>query len=333
MKEDHYILLIQKQLTGEITSEEQSQLDNWLATSPDNQRIGKSIEKTWALSEGFTQDVDLDLEGDFQKIENKLLEEDKPEAKVRPLPYRRWLLRVAAVFLLLAAGSYVWKKYLTSAVKHEVVSTGDKASEKPIELLDGSKVWLNANTKFTYFSSSVSKERRVILDGEAFFEVAKDASKPFVVETLSAEVTVLGTSFSVLEKHSDVEVNVATGKVKLSPKESDEAITLIVNERGIFKKTEGQLIKEQLQDPNKLAWHTKKLIFDNTPLKTALSTISEFYGTPINLENEELENCILSASFDHKSIDTVLEIIATVFGAEISQSPTGDYTLKMGECQ
>ena len=333
MKEDHYILLVQKRLTGILTAEEQSQLDDWLTASPDNQRVSQSIEKAWSLSAGFTQGVDLDLEADFQKIENKLGEEERPVAKIRPLLHRRWLLRVAAVFLLLAVGPYIWRNYLTPAVKYQVSQTGDEAAKKPIELLDGSKVWLNANSKLTYFTTSVSKERRVKIEGEAFFEVAKDASKPFVVETPSAEVTVLGTSFSVSEKNDDVEVKVATGKVSLSPKESDQSISLEMNERGIFKKTEGQLVKEQMQNLNELAWHTKKLVFENTPLATILSTVSNFYKTPVHVEDKGLETCPLRATFEDKPLSTVLETLTTMLGAESQQLADGGYILKGGQCQ
>ena len=170
MKKDHYILLVQKQLAGEITPAEQNSLERWLEASTENQQVAQYIQKAWALSEGFSRDIVLDMDADFQKIEHKLLADDpQNQVRVRPLLHRRWLLRIAAVFVLLATGSYIFEKYLTPGTKYQVASTSDKASEKPIELVDGSKIWLNEHTQLSYFTTSISKERRVKVEGEAFF--------------------------------------------------------------------------------------------------------------------------------------------------------------------
>jgi ferric-dicitrate binding protein FerR (iron transport regulator) len=333
MKDDQYILLIQKQLTGDITPHEQSLLDGWLA-SADNQRVAKRIQKAWTLSEGFSQDVDLDLEADFQKIENKLGGHWQQEAKIRTLIPRRVLLRVAAVILLLIIGRFAWENFVATDVVYALATTTDQPSDAPIELLDGSKVWLNAETKLTYFTTPVKNERRVKMEGEAFFEVAKDASKPFVVETPSGEVTVLGTSFNVSEKTvGHVAVAVATGKVELSPKGSDSAIILLPNEKGIYNADNSELIREDSKNLNELAWRTKKLVFDNTTLSSAISTIQDFYHVSIQIENKDLENCPLTATFDNKPIGTVLETLTTLLGAESEQLATGEYVLKGGKCQ
>lgn len=332
MKEDYYISLIQKQLAGEISRAEQGQLDEWLTASVENKRVKKTIQKAWELSEGFSQEVELDMEADFEKIEQRL-DPIKKEAKIRPLLHRRWLLRIAAAFLVLVIGRYALNNYLTPTVKYEVATTDEEAAKKPVELLDGSKVWLNAHSKLTYFTTAVSKERRVKIEGEAFFEVAKDASKPFVVEHSSGEVTVLGTSFSTAETPDNIIVNVATGKVKLSPKNSDQSIVMQANERGVFDKKRSQLKKEKLNDLNIISWHSQKLVFNDTPLDQVLLTIIDHYNTPINLENKSLDTCPISATFNQKSIGTVIKTLATIIGAEIGQTTNGEYLLMGGSCE
>lgn len=333
MKDDQYILLIQKQLAGDISPQEQSQLDGWLA-SADNQRVAQRIQQAWVLSGGFSQGVDLDLEADFKQIERKLGGHWRQETKIRTLTPRRVLLRVAAVALLLIIGRFAWENFVATDVVYALATTTEQPSDVPIELLDGSKVWLNADTKLTYFTTPVKNERRVKLEGEAFFEVAKDASKPFVVETSSGEVTVLGTSFYVTERNlGHVEVAVATGKVKLSPKESDSAITLLPNEKGVYNADNSELIIEDFKNFNELAWRTKKLVFDNTTLSSAILTIQDFYHVTIQIENKNLENCPLTATFDNKPVGTVLETLTTLLGAASEQLPTGEYVLKGGKCQ
>ena len=331
MKEDRYISLIQKQLAGDISTEERSQLEQWLADSEDNQRVANSIEKAWQLSENFSGDVDLDLDADFQKIEGRLGTENQV-TKIRPLLHRRWLLRLAAAALLLIVGRFVLKNYLTPAVKYEVANTHDQPSQKPIELLDGSKVWLNANSQLTYFTTAISKERRVKIKGEAFFDVAKDADKPFVVELPSSEVTVLGTSFSALENEHTVEVTVSTGKVKLTPNDSEMSITMMANQKGVFDKKQGQLAVTDSDGLNELSWHTKKLVFEGTPLNKVIESLEEFYETQIEIEKKELENCPVSATFDNKTIQVVVETLDTILGTTSTNTADGGYLLKGGQC-
>ncbi|MEO1259398.1 MAG: FecR domain-containing protein [Bacteroidota bacterium] len=332
MKEDHYILLLQKQLAGDISNDEQSQLDLWLADSEANQRIAVSVKKAWHLSAGFTSDVDLDLDADFQKIETRLNTE-KQDAKIRPLLHRRWVLRLAAAVLLLVVGRFVLKKYLTPAVQYQVVNTAEKPSAKPIELLDGSKVWLNANSRLTYFTTAVSNERTVKLEGEAFFDVARDASKPFVVELPTGAVKVLGTSFTALENEDNIEVTVSTGTVRLTPIGSEKSVTMTANQKGVFDKKAGQLSVVESAGLNELAWHTQKLVFDETPLKKVVVRLEEFYETQIEIENTALENCPVTATFDNKTIKVVVETLDTILGTSSSKTVEGGYILKGGQCQ
>ncbi len=332
MKEDHYILLLQKQLSGDLTLKEKSALAHWLAASAQNEKVAKSVRKAWELSEGFSQEVDLDLDVDFLKIEERIAEQGNHQAKVRPLLHRRWILRVAAAIVLVVAGNYILQNYLQPAAKYQVATAGNEPSEKAIQLQDGSKIWLNANTELSYFTNSISKERRVKLDGEAFFEVAKDASKPFIVETPSGEVTVLGTSFSVKERTEIIEVNVATGQVKLSPIGSKQAITMTANEQGIFNKKTGELRKNTSPVSNKLAWHTGQLMFDNTPLVQTIKTIQDFYSVKISLSDEGLQSCPVTATFAKKTIESVLETLATLLGAEVEKAGEANYLLKGGSC-
>ncbi len=335
MKHDLYISLLQKELSGQLASEEKAALEAWLANSPEHQRMAESVRKAWELSGGFSEDLELDMEADFEKIKNRIaVPTEKPSAKVVPL-HRRWLLRAAAALVLLAVGPYVVKKFLQPAVKYEVVYTKEDPRKEAVELADGSKVWLNANSRLSYFMSAVGKERRVKLEGEAFFEVARDESKPFVVETLSGEVTVLGTSFSVNEAPAgaDLAVHVASGMVKLQPKGSSEHLILTKNEKGIFLKNENKLEKSTDPNLNTLAWHTRRLSFQNTLLKDALIAITQLYRVEVKTENPAIENCPLTVTFDQKPLDTVLATLQTLLGAEVEKTAEGKYRLKGGRCE
>ena len=153
------------------------------------------------------------------------------------------------------------------------------------------------------------------------------------METPSGEVTVLGTSFSVTERRGDIKVNVATGKVKLSPKGSPQSIIMTANEQGIFKKSTGNLLKESTLSLNDLSWHTKKLAYDSAPLGDALKEIGQFYGIGIVVEKDIKLLCPITATFEDKSLETVLETMAALFGAEIREEGSGKYVMKGVVCE
>ncbi|MEZ4963296.1 MAG: FecR domain-containing protein [Saprospiraceae bacterium] len=334
MKEDLYISLLQKELSGGLAPEERASLDSWLAGSPEHRRIAQSVRKAWELSGGFKQDVELDMEADFEKIRHRIARVEKAPARVVPLR-RRWALRVAAAVVLLLVAPFVVKKFLRPGVPSEVAFAGDQPRSEAVALVDGSRVYLNANSRLTYFAAAGGKERRVKLEGEAFFDVARDESKPFVVETPSGEVTVLGTSFSVQERPdgTSIEVEVASGKVKLQPKGGGSHLILVKNEKGIFYKQENKL--EKTVDPglNDLAWHTRRLSFQNTSLKDALAAINRLYQVEVKTNNPATENCPLTVTFDQKNLDTVLATLQALLGAQLERQVDGSYLLTGGRCE
>ncbi|MBK7131283.1 MAG: FecR domain-containing protein [Bacteroidales bacterium] len=114
-----------------------------------------------------------------------------------------------------------------------------------ISLPDGSKISLNRNSQLTYRENFGKKNRNVKLTGEAFFEIAPDASKPFIIDAGKADVRVVGTSFNVITNNteSEVEVYVKTGKVILSDKSGSQSIALEPGFVGkMDSKTSGKLL-------------------------------------------------------------------------------------------
>jgi ferric-dicitrate binding protein FerR (iron transport regulator) len=335
MKEDHYILLLQKQLSaGGLSEAEHAALNAWLAESSGNERVARQVRKAWELSEGFRQEPDLDLDADFARLEKRLVAEAPATKIVAMNPQRRWL-RVAAALLLLAIAPFLVKKYLQPAARYEVATAGKSPRKEPVLLPDGSKIWLNSATECSYSLTATGKERRVKLNGEAFFEVARDERKPFVVETASGEVTVLGTSFSVKERAggNTLEVQVVSGKVRLQPTGARENLVLTANEQGVFNKTDNRLLKTNPDHQNDLAWHTRRLVFRNKILADAVQEISLLFHVKIEIADAGVKKCPLTATFDDKSLEVVLNTIGQVLGTTAVKNSDGSYVLKGGRCE
>jgi len=187
---------------------------------------------------------------------------------------------------------------------------------KVITLPDGSTVKMNANTRFEYPEHFAADARKVKLSGEAFFEVTKDTVHPFIIETDNASVEVLGTSFNVsaYPEAGVVEVNVETGKVKLTqhPIGSSvrKSVLLPAGERGWLTVQDGKLGHDTKLASNYSAWITKKMIFQRTPLAEAFTVLENTYHVKIKMDNPELGKIPYTANFANLKLDYILEVMA-----------------------
>jgi len=236
-------------------------------------------------------------------------------------------LKIAAVLLLaVLIGSsiyFIHEKNLQTVATAEV--TVDDLGLSQIELADGTKVTLNRDSKINYPDEFGTDTREVSIVGEAFFEVAPNANKPFIIHAGEATIKVLGTSFSVnaYPENDKVEVIVETGKVKFSkldnsPKTTNELI-LDPGEKGTYINTSKLLSKCMNDDPNFLAWKTHKLVFNKTSLKEVIKQLNKAYHVQIDTADPSLNKLLLNAHFEKESLDFILEVISTTHGLKIDK--------------
>lgn len=332
MPAELYISLLNKKRQGTLTPPEQADLAAWLAQSAEHRLVAQQVDQAWELSGGFTSEVDFDADADFERLERRIAAAERPEAKRVALP-RRWMAIAAALVLLLAA-TWVFRQNLPGQEELGQFATTDTPAAQSVALADGSKVWLNAGSSLRFFTDTKGGERRVALKGEAFFEVAKNPEKPFVVQTELGEVTVLGTSFNVKADSAEpkLEVNVSTGVVRLQPAHSQQQLVLKANETGIFDQAKGSLVKAVGAANNTAAWHTGRLVFENTPLQEVLRQLSALHGVALSASGEAIEQCPLTVTFDKTTLDAALQTLGTILGAEVVKSPAGGFRLSGGRC-
>lgn len=287
-----YEELIIRFLDGHASTEEVEQLEKWKASSKANQLEFEQIEALFLLSADVELFNEIDVEADLKSVKSRLPHQ-KQEGKVRSVSTR--LMRIAAVIVCLVGATFLF--YFMST------------EEKPqyIALSDGTKVYLRDQATLDFPKTFDTDQRRVTLHGEAFFEVAHDATKPFIIVTANTEVKVLGTTFLVSEQKNKVDVVVKTGKVQFSVKEEKTRhVILTANEQGIYANHE---IKEQVnQNKNYLSWHTGAFEFTDTDIDMALSELSTFYPE-MKLGHRVVSDCPLTASFDDESVQTIIQTI------------------------
>ncbi|MGD1890556.1 MAG: FecR family protein, partial [Cyclobacteriaceae bacterium] len=174
------------------------------------------------------------------------------------------------------------------------------------QLPDGTKVWLNADSRFTY-PSSFARQRVVYLSGEAFLEVAHDANRPFVVRTEKASVKVLGTSFNVKAREAQpTETVVVSGKVAFSGKDNPtSSVVLQPNDKAVLNTTTGETIRSTVDANSYAAWTNGTLIFEDQPLSEVFTEIARWYGVTIAVENPAIQKCQVTAKFEDLPLATV----------------------------
>lgn len=179
-----------------------------------------------------------------------------------------------------------------------------------VTLSDGTKVWLNASSAIKYPTQFSSDIRKVYLTGEAYFEVTKDKSKPFIVSTNDMEVEVYGTSFNVMAYPNDnsVEATLVEGSVKV--KASKFNLVLEPGKQAKFNKTSNSLQEMKVNTDLYTSWKVGKYIFEFENLQNVMTKLSRWYDTEITYINKDMENLHFSGTlYKYNDIKQTLHII------------------------
>ncbi len=271
----------------------------------------------------------------WSNVENRIhKQEEVRHSNLRKLVMNPFLRMAAAVIvgaLLLVSGYRVWYKPIAKVDLLEISSTDQIVNT--FSLPDGTLVSLNTNTRIKYPKKFGRTTREISIEGEAFFEVKPNKSKPFIIHAGKAQIKVLGTSFNVsaYPEAKQVEVIVETGKVQVfnkidEVKQTNELI-LTPGDKGTLVYLSNSLLKTTNQNPNFLAWKTHSLIFKATSLDEVIENLKKVYNVDIRLADPTLNRLRLTAQFNNYSLDFILKIIETTFQIEV-QRVNGQYIVK-----
>lgn len=288
--------ILVKYFQGTCSEEEKSRVEQFRAEQPQEFDL---MEKLWQKRQQI-QVQHFDPQQAWQKVHRQI--KPNPKSKVRELYFRYGV--AASLLFILSVSAWFW--YQSAINPPNFISATHQAS--PIQLEDGTKVWLNKGAYLRYPPSFTSSKRMVYLSGEAFFEVARDTLHPFIVQAQGTTVKVLGTSFNVQSQDAQTQVSVATGRVEVSTKQGKEAVRLSPGYTA-------QVIREEIQvtpaSLNFQAWRTGKFIFQDRPLPEVIQELNSYYDHKLRLLNNP-SDCRLTISFDRENLAQVKEAIALI---------------------
>jgi len=189
-----------------------------------------------------------------------------------------------------------------------------KGGRSLITLEDGTKVWINADSRLEYSNDFLSGETRdVYLQGEAYFDVTPDKSRPFIVHVQDVQIKVLGTAFNVKGYHGEhkVEATLVHGKISLSGASAD-VVTLAANQRAVYLTEKKRLLVEHnVVTDNYTSWRNGVLVFDDQPLYEILPILERTFNVAIHTDQASSLDCRFTAKINNMSLDEVLELFGT----------------------
>lgn len=286
----------------------------------------EDTQAVWEVTKSYEPDLQLDTEAGLRRLQNRMAAEKG--AKVVPMG-GRWMRAVAAA-VALAVAAFVGLQFLGNS--EEWVTVTAQLDREEITLPDGSHVWLKENTQLSYIEDFGGDTRQLKLEGEAFFDVAKNPAKPFIIEAGEGTVTVLGTSFSIDTDNMSTEVLVKTGKVTFQATEETEPVLLTKNMKAAYEAGANAPIVNTKVSLNTLAWQSGVLKYRGEALKQILSDVGNAYAVSIELTNKDLANCTFTdiIQLEGKSIEQALSGLLTQTQLKLEEN-NGVYRLSGGK--
>jgi transmembrane sensor len=305
-----------------LTEDEISAIQAWIKASEENTRYFEMLERISGKTKYIDQLKNVELDRNLARFRENVTK-SKLHIEKKKNPVTRQIIffsRIAAAFLVLmlsATGIYYLQNRPTGSIQQ--VNSYQKKAE--VILTDGTIISLNAGSLLSYPKKFRRGGREVNLQGEAFFNVAKNRKAPFTVHLKNTDIVVLGTSFNIKEdENGRVEVHVLSGKVAFTEAGNKNNRTEInKGEKGVYDPGNRKFLKESYTSDNFLYWKTGRLSFVESPLKEVCEELERCYGIeivildPIVLQNNFTSEC------EGQQLEDILNELSILFSLHYSQ--------------
>lgn len=315
--------LAEKYFNKQTTQAESQNVLEWFETSEGKQFLHEMLEKDRKLL-GRKDLIKPISELDSEKLFSSIEEEIRKKKKHFSLKRTDWLgysmKAVAAVLVVIIASFFViiHENYVVDQIAKQdpVIFQTIEEQHLQVTLSDGSIIRLNENSKIEISEKYLEEKREIRLKGEAYFEVAHNPERPFIIHTSHSSIEVLGTAFNVREVtgQSNVQVAVVEGKVSFSVKDVDQekrqTVILSMGQFGYLDIDNKSLKVDEVAIDNYLTWKSKRFVFDDLTLKQVCTQLNRLYNLACVFESQEMSKLKLTSNFSNESLDKTLSVIA-----------------------
>lgn len=319
--------------------------EQWMLLNPDKRAdVLESKGILLSIYKAFENVNDTEVAFELEKL-NERLDESEAQNKIVRWPWNKIFYAAASILLILGLFWLNQRREASQQIENNIALAQGSAlkwvtkenttdNQMTVNLEDGSTIVLQKNSKILYPEKFEKEQRKVILVGEAFFEVAKNPSRPFYVFANKLVTKVLGTSFLIQANEADktVKVVVKTGKVSVfentvsnlgehTTNKKLQGLVLTPNQQVVFDETDKRMIRSLVDSPNLLKVPIQNQVFEfnNVPIADVFKTLEKAYGINIVYDAEVMKNCYLTASLDDEPLFEKLNLICKTIDAKYEQ--------------
>ena len=316
--------LLSEYFHGSLDHDMQQKVESWIQESPENRERARKIcrleQYVGEYGERMIQD------------ESKLLQLARQNTESARSGWKAILKIAAAVAIISTLGlvAYFRQDQIHAELLTFATGRGEVAS---VVLPDNTKVWLNSNSIINYPAEFNRKNREVYLEGEAYFDVAKDADHPFIVTAGNYQIKVLGTEFDVnaySDSASGFYTTLVSGSVEMSMMGDDSRQPMVLHpgQRLTYNAENDKVSVSYVDTESLTSWRTGRITFCHTPLSEVLMMIGNTFGVRFVINNQSVIDSTYTGSFDNQSLDNILftlEQIADIHFKSLQQDDEVSY--------
>lgn len=311
---------ILKFLKGELSKQEAQKVQDWLAQDANQQLAREMLGHFWS---GYSIQL-KNKKPDFDRLLGKVhhnINLHRPESQEAIAPKQKFqrsiplFYRVAAILIVPLFIASLWLFFANNRMNNQQEIAQRQVYTKPgtvtqIQLPDGSEVWLNDGTTIRYPEHFTGKERRLFVDGEAYFKVKKDPSHPFIVQNPMMNTVVTGTTFNLNAYSADhyFEATLVEGHIHLE--HNKQEVDVKPGEQIRYNDSTSQMVRREVQPQIYSSWINGKLIMVDEPLNDAVKKLGRWYNVHFVLTDKKLDQYLLTATFKNEKLEQTLQNIA-----------------------
>jgi transmembrane sensor len=339
---NRFVYLLDRSFQNKATDAERAELSLLIDSGEYDAELNAQIEAYLGADQG---ERDISAEGAKSVLENILPAEQRKVIALQEASRSNfrwgWVAAAAMVVLSVSIGWFMIgpeENIINAPIAERQVQRIETAvynGKQFIHLPDGSTVLLNEDSELSYAHTFGSESRQVILKGEAYFDVAHDPSRPFIVRTGNVTTTVLGTAFNVkaYEEESEVKITVTRGKVQVV--NESKTLGIITPDQQIAVNTStNEFVQTNLKAATETAWADRSLILDDINMAQAAALIEEKFKTRMIFAQEDLKECRITAAFlNGESLDQVMKVVSAVVLVEYTIQKDGIVKLDGNGCK
>lgn len=329
---DRLLELLSKKKSKSLTPEEQVELSG-LLSSESARAFSGVIDELFEIPSELQSMKEEEVNLAINRIVDRITA-TSPNGRRGARRIQFWKIAAAAVVFVAIGWSYFFFQNRESkAVSASIIQTR-KGSKSFTTLPDGTKVWINSDTKLTYEKSFGSKNREVMLEGEAYFDVVSDKERPFIVHTREMSIKVKGTIFNVRAYADEVnaQATLVEGLIEVQlTNKNDARILLKPNEKVIVKQhTADEALPKLATSPEltivavkpsgadtafmETQWIDNHLAFEDQNLSQIIPVLERWYDVEIVVDKKLTTGRLFNGVFESDNLDDVMRTLGLTLG-------------------